>query len=70
MKIFTLKKYDNFILSKFESPQKRYFFMSLPHKLIIIAFLLFFLRGNLLSFIMIGFFLTLDFIFSATKKKN
>ena len=70
MKIFSLKKYDNFIISTFKSRKAQYFFLNLPVKLILIGFMIFIALCTGTKLISIGFVLAMAGIVYLIKKQN
>lgn len=62
MNFLSLKKYDNFILSKFENKNLRYFLLMLPQRLLCIFIIIILILTKLVSvsfiaLIFLGFFL-------------
>ncbi|MGL4760826.1 MAG: hypothetical protein ACRCWG_05135 [Sarcina sp.] len=73
MKIFSLKKYDNFVMSRFESRKVRYFFLKLPIRFIKSILAVMILIALATRAISIGFILTVVgvvYLMSFKGKKN
>ena len=70
MKIFSLKKYDNFIISTFKSRKVQYFFMKLPLRAIAIGLIALCLSTKLVSIAFVIGLLVIFYLISKPKLKQ